>query len=103
MQCLILTHIHHFPSPPQTPKELGGHTMHLLQPGQIPPDPLSLVCEYLHPQIDFSMTDWRAAGSLMGMARLVGGDLDEQRRNHWLLLQEKYEKIQILAWMAACL
>jgi len=92
---------HHFPSPLEATGG-GGHTMYLLQAGEVPPDPLGLISEYLHAQIDFSMADWRAAGGLLGMARRVGGDLDEQRRRHWLLLQEKYGQKQIVKWMAAC-
>ncbi|MGA2742440.1 MAG: hypothetical protein ABSG65_34010 [Bryobacteraceae bacterium] len=92
---------HHFPSPPEATGG-GGHTMYLLHPGEILPDPLGLVSEYLHIEIDLSIASWRAAGSLIGMARRAAGTLDEQRSHHWLLLQENYGKSQILGWMPTC-
>jgi hypothetical protein len=45
------------------------------------------------------MAQWRAAGGLLGMARRVGGDLREQRRGHWTLLQETYGNAPIATWM----
>ena len=89
---------HHFPSPPGAPLEKGGHAMYLAQDGA-PVAPRDLVPEYLHAQIDFTMAQWRAAGGLLGMARRVGGDLREQRRGHWTLLQETYGNAPIATWM----
>jgi len=93
---------HHFPSPPAVPLASGGYSMYLQQDGEPSSAPVGWVSEYLHRQIDFSMPHWRGGGSLIGMARRVGGSLDEQRRHHWQKLQDKYGGPEILGWMGSC-
>ena len=93
---------HHFPSPPAAPLESGGYAMYLRQHSEPPSEPSGWIREYLHRQIDFSIEQWRDAGSLLRMVRRVGGALDDQRRHHWQRLQEKYGTPQILGWMASC-
>ena len=91
---------HHFPSPPQSPLTGGGLTMFLQQPDQGRGDTRPLVSEFLHTEIDFSIHDWHAAGGLLGCTRgPVSGDLEEQRRGHWLVLQSSFGPEQILQWM----
>jgi hypothetical protein len=93
-------HAHHFPSPPQAAAGLGGHTMYLWQPLQKTTGiPASLICEYLHPQMDVSIAAWRAGGRLIGLAPPIGGDLAEQRHRHWLLLQLMYKESPVRDWM----
>jgi len=57
---------------------------------------MGLVSEYIHAQVDFTMRDWRAAGSLGGASpRERPAILDDQRAAHWKLLQRKYDETQV--------
>jgi len=91
---------HHFPSPPQAAPVRGGHTMYLWQSYQGSNGASShIVSEFLHPQIDLTMEHWRSAGSLVGFAPAVRGDLADQRQRHWVLLQSAYSPVPIRSWM----
>ena len=93
---------HHFPSPPQADVAKGGHTMFLGQGDGLEAGPPP-VSEFLHAQIDFSIQDWLAGGSLVGFTgRPVKGALDRQRRQHLTLLQTVYGE-EVSAWMPDCL
>jgi hypothetical protein len=93
---------HHFPSPPQAAVPVGGHTMFLDQLDERETE--ALVSEFLHAQIDFTIANWRAGGRLVGYTgRPVGGRLEEERREHWMLLQRSYESGRVRDWMPECL
>ena len=72
-----------------------------LQPSNRREDnPDRMVCEFLHSQIDFSISDWHAAGNLVGYTHQpVTGDLEEQRRDHLRRLESKYDPGQVRHWM----
>jgi hypothetical protein len=61
-----------------------------------------LVREYLHQEIDFTLKDWRSAGSRLGLAEPIPGDLDAQRRAHWQVLQRVYSPTAVMDWMPEC-
>ena len=87
---------HHFPSPPEAVPSKGGHAMDLREG---PEGDKTLVSEYLHAQSDLTIADWRAAGRLVGYTGApVSGDLSEQRKAHWNLLQTSYGD-GVLSWM----
>ncbi len=92
---------HHFPSPPQAAVEKGGHTMFLeLDDGfRLGPPPVS---EFLHEQVDFTIGNWNAGGSLVGYAgRPSKGLSDRQRRGHLGFLKSVYGQ-EVSLWMAEC-
>jgi hypothetical protein len=60
------------------------------------------VSEFLHEQVDFGIQDWASGGRLVGFTgRPVKGTLEQQRRQHLILLEAIYGK-EVNVWMPEC-
>ena len=78
---------HHFPSPPDAPRRLGGCCMDL----RTSPKTSRLVHEFVHQEIELLDRYWTAAGSLcLPTTRPSAGDLAIQRQQHYQLLLYEY-------------
>lgn len=90
---------HHFPSPPQAPLPVGGHSMDLCQASTF----TRLLPEVIHNQIDHSIEHWISAGRSCrkvspSSPAPVGNQIKKQRQRHHKLLVKTYGK-NVYTWM----
>ncbi|MFM9959867.1 MAG: hypothetical protein ACKV2Q_01425 [Planctomycetaceae bacterium] len=83
---------YHFPSPPQTPLEVGGHAMDL----RTSPSAASLLPEFIHSQIDHEL---RHKINIGRTTRVNAGALADQRQYHHQLLAAEYGP-GVYTWMS---
>jgi hypothetical protein len=88
---------YHFPSPPCVTLDRGGFAMPLNTP---PPYTKRLISEFVHHEIEFSVSHWDDASAKLGSAsRGAYRNLIEYRIRQYQLLQDCFHPDQIADWM----